>query len=136
MDLTDVTVGYMIASGGDSSSGTIPKSDRYSFFVYNSEEEVLNDIKEAYSKLYKEPPKIVGFNENILGEKNLELIVEKKGFMGRIKEEKNFSRSITMDNFLNEQLVKIEVFDDKMKPISENIMIARYLKKKYQKKSP
>ncbi|NCN51886.1 hypothetical protein GW931_02650 [archaeon] len=133
MNLTDVAIGYM-ASGGDSGSGKTPKSNRYSFFVYNSEDEVLNDVKEEYSKLYKEPPKIVGFNENILGEKNLELRVEKKGFMGRIKEERNFSRSITMDNFLNEQLVKIKLFDDEMKPISENIMIARYLKNKYQKK--
>lgn len=127
MEIIGYMIGYLAGvTTGIVSTGNKPISQRYALFVTKNENEALQQVKEAYTHLYERPPEIVSFNE----EGDLVKRIQKTGMFGNVKTIEEVDESISLDNFLEEHLLKVKLYDNDMDPISENIMLARYLIKK------
>jgi len=123
MELISFAIGYTLGKGlGRFGKDGNTVSERYALFT-TREEEALTKISSAYSQLHDTHVYADRFNKD----GDLVKIVQNK--KGKTKEKTD--DTISIDRFLSESLLKIELYDSDMYPIGENIMLTRYLIKDY-----
>lgn len=97
-----------------------PVSQRYALFTPKTREEALRELQSAYDSIYEAGQiKVERFDE----EGDLVMLVTNEG------EEpfEDTDETIVLEEFSKQRLLTIELFDERMSPYAENLLIARYL---------
>ena len=97
---------------------------RHAIHPVKNEEDALEKLKDAYSKMNITPREFIKFNKD----SNLVQKIEKTNWIGKKKIVEEVNNYVTLLTLVNNPALKIKVFEDKdrKKPIYEGIEINNY----------
>lgn len=108
--------GYAVGLVHGLSLGITPMGYRFELFRFPSPDAALDALVEAYGDVLEEPPPVKGFD------RKGRLIVERRR-LGRPR----IDRSVTVFQGKKQTLLSLEVFDNRMRPLAQNYLVAERL---------